>query len=94
MTKKEYIIKLLTFLESSWDVAWDLRKLVEQDLLWEDTLNVMLKVFKEWIKKINNEKNKKILEESIEKIEKIKQLEEQEKQEDLLDLEKMIGDIQ
>ncbi len=58
MTRKEYLIKVLSFLEKDWPVATGLKTLIEEDSLDTETLDTIQKILDDAIEKTKNEKEK------------------------------------
>lgn len=61
MTRKEYLIKVLSFLEKDRPVATGLKILIQEDVLETETLDTIQKILDDAIEKTKNEKEKKKL---------------------------------
>lgn len=61
MTKKEYLLKLLTALDGKWSMARGLRLLVEQNVLDDQTLGWLQHIFAEALKQVNTQKSQESL---------------------------------
>jgi hypothetical protein len=80
MTKKEYLIKLLTALDCKWPMAAGLKLLVEHNILSDQTIDALQHIFAESIKFVNNQESLKSLEKSQVFLQKLrnKELQDQE----------------
>jgi len=92
MTKKEYLIKLLTALEEKWAMAKGLRLLIEKNVLNDQIIDGLQHVFAEAIKYINDEKDRESIECSQKFLEKLKEIELKD-QENNEDLDQLLADI-
>lgn len=92
MTKKEYLIKLLTALDGKWSMAAGLKLLVEQNMLDDQTIVWLQHVFAESIKQISDQNTQKSLVKSQQFLQKLKERELQEQQKDD-ELNQLLADI-
>ena len=86
MTKKEYVLRLLTALEGKWDLAAGLKFLVEGDDISDSLLDSLQSTFSSAIDEITDEDAKQILQTSHDFLEKLKHVEFEQKQKDDTDI--------
>ncbi len=94
MTRKEYLIKILSFLEKDWPVATGLKILIQEDVLDTETLDTIQKILDDAIEKTKNEKEKSKLQALKNQLVFIQEQEAKDRQieeADLLDLEAKIA---
>lgn len=84
MTKKEYLLQLMTALEGKWAMAAGLKLLVEQNVLDDQTIDALQKIFSNVIEEIADQNAKKSL---INSQEFLKKLAEKERQQQIKDNE-------
>jgi hypothetical protein len=97
MTKKEYVISLLTALTNSWSMAKWLLVLVENNVLDDATIDALTTIFKDAIATVKDEVQKQKLQKWLSYLEKIKEQEASEKvtdEKELQDIEKMLADLE
>ena len=92
MTKKQYLLKLLTALDGKWPMARGLRLLVEQNILNDQTIDSLYLVFAEAIKNINDKNTKESLIKWQEFLKKLQKVEQEQQMQDS-DLDKMLENI-
>lgn len=93
MTKKEYVIKLLTALDGKWSMAAGLKLLVEHNALSDQTIDALQHIFAESIKFVNDQESQNVLEKSQKFLHKLKEIELSNKEKDSLDLDEMLENI-
>lgn len=93
MTKKEYVIKLLTALDGKWPMAAGLLLLIQHNALSDQTIDALQHIFAESIKSVNNQKAQEILKKSQKFLEKLKEKELLHKEWEELELDAMLQDI-
>lgn len=92
MTKKEYLLQLMTALEGKWSIAAGLKLLVEQNVLDDQTIDALQKIFSDAIEEIADQNAKNSL---IKSQEFLKKLAEKERQQQIKDdeLNQLLADI-
>lgn len=92
MTKKEYLLQLMTVLEGKWSMAAGLKLLVEQNVLDDQTIDALQKIFSDAIEEISDQNAKKSL---INSQAFLKKLAEKERQQQIKDdeLDQLLADI-
>lgn len=93
MTKKEYVIKLLTALDGKWPMAAGLLLLIQHNALSDQTIDALQHIFAESIKSVNNQEAQEILKKSQKFLEKFKEKELLHKEWEELELDAMLQDI-
>lgn len=93
MTKKEYLIKLLTALDWKWPMAAGLKLLVENNVLNDQTIDALQSIFAESIKFINDQKAREVLQKSHDFLEKLKEVEFLHQEKEDIDLNEMLENI-
>ncbi len=93
MTKKEYVIKLLTVLDGKWPMAAGLKLLVEHNALSDQTIDALQHIFAESIKFANNQEFLKSLEKSQEFLQKLKERELLHEEWEVLELDEILENI-
>jgi hypothetical protein len=94
MTKKEYIIKLMTALEGKRAFAKGLKLLVEGNILDDVTIDGLVKIFVAAIHEVKNAESKNILEKGKDYLQKLKKVEREQhakEGEELKDLDNIIA---
>lgn len=97
MDKKEYVLALLNKLsDQALPVRQDIISLIEGGILWDDFLDVLISIFEDAQKTLNNTVYSDQIQKSLEFLRKLKASEELDRQhdvDDLLDLDQMLKDI-
>ncbi len=93
MTKREYILALLSELLDVWPMAKDLKVLVEENSLDDKILDALTNIFQEAVQHITDKAQRERLEKSIQILEKIKQREKEESEQELNNLDSMLDEI-
>ena len=86
MDKKEYLLKILTQLESIRDLAKWLEILVSQWNLWDDVLNVLITLIQWAVSSAKSELDEQKLKRSLAALQKMKQMKEENREQDGKDL--------
>lgn len=86
MDKKEYLLKILTQLESIRDLAKWLEILVSQWNLWDDVLNVLISLIQWAVSSAKSELDEQKLKRSLAALQKMKQMKEENREQDGKDL--------
>lgn len=86
MDKKEYLLKILTQLESIRDLAKWLEILVSQWNLWDDVLNVLISLTQWAVSSAKSELDEQKLKRSLAALQKMKQMKEENREQDGKDL--------
>lgn len=89
MDKKEYLLKILTQLESIRDLAKWLKILVEEGNLWDDVLDVLINSVQWAVNTAKSEVDKNKLQKWLDALQKMKQMEEESKMQDEKDLKEL-----
>ncbi len=90
--KKELIIRVLSQLKPYWDLAEGILALIDSWYADDQTIDGLIHIISNSIKKIKNESEKTALQKWLEKIQQIKMLEEDQKINEE-DLDKLLADI-
>ena len=96
MTKKEYLIKILENLESIWDSASALKKIVEQGVLWDDALDTLINAVESGIHSAKSEISRLKMKKWLDALERMKQMEKQsalQDEKELTELDNLINDF-
>ncbi len=93
MTKKEYLIKLLTALDGKWPMAAGLKLLIENNTLSGQTIDAMQSIFAESLKFVEDQESQKALQKSHNFLQKLKEIELSNQKKDSLDLDEMLENI-
>ncbi len=96
MTRKEYLIKILSFLEKDWPVATGLKILIQEDALDTATLDTVQKILDDAIEKTKDQKEKNKLMKIKAHLDELQQREQEERameEQDLLDLEAELANL-
>ena len=89
MDKKEYLLKILTQLESIRDLANWLKTLVNEWNLWDDVLDVLINSVQWAVSTAKSELDKQRLQKWLDALQKMKQMEEESKTQDEKDLKEL-----
>lgn len=93
MDKKEYLLKILTQLESIRDLAKWLEILVSQWNLWDDVLNVLISLIQWAVSSAKSELDEQKLKRSLAALQKMRQMKEESREQegkDLAELDSLI----
>jgi len=90
MDKKTFIVKLLDSFQD-WPMAQWLKYLIENGNLDDNTINVLIDMFKQAIKTVDDEKTKEKLTKWVTFLEKMKKMEEEQKLQDQKDIQNLEG---
>ena len=96
MTKKEYILKLLTALEGKRVLARGLRILVEWNALNDTTIDWLVTIFAQAIDEVADAESKELLDKGKTYLQKLKAIEESQHEKDekwLQELDKMLDNF-
>ncbi|MDD3262751.1 MAG: hypothetical protein PHR61_02800 [Candidatus Absconditabacteria bacterium] len=93
MTKKEYLIKLLTALEGKWPMAAGLKLLIEYNTLNDQTIDALQHIFVESIKFVNDQESQNALQKSHDFLQKLKERERLHKEGEEVELDEMLENI-
>jgi len=93
MESKQYVLTILDALLDIRPLAKSLKVLVSTGAFWEETINALLEIFKESIKEVSDEKQRKKLKKSLSIINKIKNIESQERKHIEAELGSLINNI-
>ena len=96
MDKKEYLLKILTKLESIWNLAKWLKILVEQWHLDDNLLDTITQAVEWAVHTVKDELAKKKLQKWLDALQRLKQMEEESRAKDeqeLAKLDKMLEEI-
>ncbi len=94
MTKKDYIIKLLTALLTDWELAQPLLTLVEHNVFDEKTLDALVDIFKKAVANVTDTIKQAKLQKWLSYLEKLKIQEQQQRQQEESDLAGIEGMLQ
>ena len=89
MDKKEYLLKILTQLETIRDLANWLKILVIEWKLWDDVLDVLINSVQWAVSTAKSELDKQKLQKWLGALQKMKQMEEESKMQDEKDLKEL-----
>lgn len=96
MTKKDYLIQLLTALENDREIAWWLKTMIEKSLLSPEIIDGLQSIFAKTIATINDATQKQKLEKWLDVLQKLKEKEKSQQDLDQADvdtLDTLIQDI-
>lgn len=93
MTKKEYILKLLTALDGKWTMARWLKLLIEGNVLDDTMIDSLQHIFAEAIKQSNNQQSKDSLLKSQQFLKKLQTIESEQQEKDEEDLNQLLQNI-
>jgi len=78
MTKKEYVVKLLTALLDEWPLARGLLMLVEQNKFSDETLSALTEIFKQAVHTVSSKIKQDKLQKSADYLQRLQQKEQDE----------------
>lgn len=87
MTKKDYLIKLLSALENDREIAWGLKLMIEKSLLSPEIIDGLQHIFAKTIATINDAAQQQKLEKWLDILSKLKEKEQSQQDLDQKDLE-------
>lgn len=89
MTKKEYVMKALYFLEEYWNLAPGLIKMMENNEISDEWIVWLYDIISKAVNEVTDEKLKEKLSVSMKYIQKIQKIEEKQSQEEMDELDEL-----
>ncbi len=89
MSKKDYVLKVLSVMQDSWPIAQWLSYLIEKNAFDETILDVLIKILQYSLQKVTNDKEKQKLEQAQTIFDKLKESERTQQQLDEQDIKKL-----